>query len=108
MTGAIFAWVFVAIGTTISSGMLGYMNYVMALAPTGQRPSYIGLFNTINGALIIVPTVGGWLLQATSYGVLFALTAAVLIVAHVLSLRLPPSRRSSPMPEAVRRATRSL
>jgi MFS family permease len=93
-TGAVFAWVFATMGTTISAGMLGYMNYVMALAPTGQRPAYIGLTNTISGVLIVVPTLGGWLLQATSYTVLFALTAGLLIVAHGLSWSLPAAVRA--------------
>ncbi len=90
-TGAVFAWVFAVIGTTISSGMLGYLNYVMALAPAGRRPAYIGLFNTISGVLIVVPALGGWLLQSTSYALLFGLTAGVLILAHGLSWGLPPA-----------------
>jgi MFS-type transporter involved in bile tolerance (Atg22 family) len=94
MTGTALAWVFVTIGITISSGMIGYFNYVMTLAPTGQRPNYIGLFNTISGTLIVVPTIGGWLLQVTSYKVLFALTAGILIVAHLLSWSLPTPPRN--------------
>jgi MFS family permease len=88
-TAAICAWIFVTIGITISSTMLGYYNYVLELAPAGQRPTYIGLFNTIGGLLILLPALGGWILQATSYGLLFALTTVVLIAAHVLSWSLP-------------------
>jgi MFS family permease len=62
---------------------------VLDLAPVGQRPTYVGLFNTISGVLIVLPPLGGWLLRTTSYGVLFGLTAALLILAHVLSLSLP-------------------
>jgi MFS family permease len=99
-TGAVFAWVFAVIGTTMTAGMLGYMNYVMALAPTGQRPAYIGLFNTISGALIVVPTLGGWLLQTTSYALLFALTAGMLILAHALSWGLPAALQAPASQEA--------
>jgi MFS family permease len=101
-TGAVFAWVFAAMGTTISAGMLGYMNYVMALAPTGQRPAYIGLFNTISGVLIVVPTLGGWLLQTTSYTLLFALTAGMLTLGHILSWSLPAALQAPAPPEAGR------
>ncbi len=94
-TTLVFAWVFVAMGITISSGMLGHFNYALELAPAGQRPTYIGLLNTISGVLIVLPTVGGWILRATSFGVLFGLTGSVLIVAHALSLSLPSARQRS-------------
>lgn len=96
-TIAIYAWIYVVIGVVISAGMLGFMNYVLELAPAGQRPTYIGLFNTISGVLVILPTAGGLLLGVASYDVLFALTAAVLAVAHVLSWRLPPARHAQTM-----------
>ena len=100
MTTMIYAWVYLAISVVRSSGMLGYYNYVLELAPAGQRPTYIGLFNTISGVLIVLPTVGGWLLQTTSYGVLFALTAGILIIAHGLSWSLPAPRRAAPPSQA--------
>jgi MFS family permease len=102
-TAVVYSWVFVTMGITISSSMLGYFNYALELAPAGQRPTYIGLFNTISGVLVVLPTVGGWLLQVSSYGVLFGLTAAVMITAHVLSLTLPSVRRrtSQLQPEPV-------
>jgi MFS family permease len=88
-TAVIFAWVFVTIGLTISSGLLGFINYTMDIAPVGQRPTYIGLLNTLTGVLVVLPTFGGWLLRNTSYGVLFGLTASLLVIAHLLSLTLP-------------------
>ena len=96
-TVATYAWIYVVIGVVESAGMLGFMNYVLELAPAGQRPTYIGLFNTISGVLVLLPTAGGFLLGVTSYNVLFALTAAVLAVAHVLSRRLPPARQAKKM-----------
>ena len=84
-------WVFVVIGLVIGAAMLGFYNYLLELAPLGQRPTYVGLFNTITGVLIVLPAVGGWLLQVTTYPVLFALTALVLLVAHRLSFGLPPT-----------------
>ena len=93
LTTAIYAWVFLVIGAVANCTMLGYFNYVMELAPAGQRSTYIGLFNTIGGALVILPTAGGWLLQTTSYGVLFALTAILLTLAHGLSWDLPSAHR---------------
>jgi hypothetical protein len=103
LTAVIFAWVFVTLGITINSNMLGYYNYVLEHSPAGQRPTYIGLLNTMSGILVILPTLGGTLLRATSYTVLFALTGCILIIAHLFSLTLSSARDPSPeiTPETV-------
>jgi MFS family permease len=95
----VYAWVFFMMGAVASSTMLGFFNYVMELAPATQRPTYIGLFNTVGGAMVVLPTIGGWLLQVTSYGALFALTAVTLAAALGLSWTLPTARRPAPVPE---------
>ena len=89
------AWIFFAVGAVLSSALLGHYNYVLEMAPAGKRPLYMGLFNTISGALVVLPTLGGWLLEATSYSMLFLLSALILAVGHVLSLKLPFVRRSA-------------
>jgi MFS family permease len=84
--------IFLALGVATSSFMLGHLNYVLDLAPAGQRPLYVGLINTLGGAIVVLPPLGGVLLQYTSYTVLFALTIAVVLVGHALSWRLPSLR----------------
>jgi hypothetical protein len=86
-------------GAVANSVMLGFFNYVMELAPATQRPTYIGLFNTVGGALVVLPTLGGWLLQTTSYGVLFVLTAVTLAIGWGMSWTLPALRRPAPAVE---------
>jgi MFS family permease len=88
----LYSWTFIVIGIVLSAAMLGWFNYALELAPTGRRPVYMGLFNTSAGILIVLPPLGGWLQEQTSYGVLFGVTAAVLLVAHVLTWRLPARR----------------
>jgi MFS family permease len=88
-TALLFSWVFVTIGITISAVMLGFFNYTLELAPAGKRPIYIALLNTMSGLLILLPAIGGWVLQAASFGFLFGLTAVVLMLAHGLSYSLP-------------------
>jgi hypothetical protein len=92
--GLISSWVFMTIGIVMGSNMLGFFNHALELAPAGQRPAYIGLLNTMSGVLVVLPTIGGWILRATSFGLLFAITAAFLIIAHGLSYRLPAARRA--------------
>lgn len=88
-----YAWVFVVLGIVNSAVMLGWMDYILEIAPPGQRPMYTGLANTLTGLLIPVPILGGWLLQSTSYPVLFAAAAIGPLLALGLTRRLP---RASP------------
>lgn len=95
-TAVIYGWIFMVIGITMSAAMLGFFNYALELAPAGRRPTYMGLFNTITGVLLVLPPLGGLLQQSTSYGALFATTAAFLLLAHILSWRLPSAQGTPP------------
>ncbi len=95
-----YAWVFVALGIVNSSIMLGFMNYILELAPPAQRPTYMGLSNTLGGVLVVVPLLGGWLLQATSYPVLFAAAAVGPAVAWGIAMGLPASHQKDPATQA--------
>jgi MFS family permease len=82
--------VYVALGVYWSANMLGFYNYLMEMAPDNVRPSYIGLGNTIMGVLTLAPTVGGWLLETSSYTTLFGLTAGLVFLGFLIALRLGP------------------
>jgi len=86
-----YTWTFVVLGVVSSSMMLGFMNYLLELAPAGQRPTYMGLSNTLGGLLVLVPMLGGWLLEVTSYPVLFAASAVGPIAALGMAASLPTS-----------------
>ncbi len=88
-----YSLIFLAIGALNSSFMPGFMNFVLELAPPEERPTYIALTNTLCGSLMVVPFLGGWLLQATSYPVLFAATAGGVAAGLVLTFRLEEPRQ---------------
>jgi hypothetical protein len=71
--------------------MLGFYNYLLEIAPASLRPSYVGLGNTILGVLTLAPTLGGWLLEATSYTVLFGVTAGLASLGTLIALGLKPA-----------------
>jgi MFS family permease len=87
--------VYVTLGVYSSSNMLGFYNYMMEIAPEDMRPTYIGLGNTIMGVLTLAPTVGGWVLESTSYTVLFAITAVSVFAGFLLALRLGPAEQNT-------------
>jgi MFS family permease len=84
------AAIFVAIGFALSSWFVGFLNYVLEIAPPADRATYTGLFNTLSGALLAVPLLAGWLAEAASYPVVFAVALAVILAGLVISLGLPP------------------
>jgi len=91
----VYSLIFLAIGALNSSYMSGFMNFVLELAPSEERATYIALTNTLCGVLLVVPFLGGWLLQATSYPVLYAVTAGGVSFALLLTFRLEEPRQNT-------------
>ncbi|MBI4771374.1 MAG: MFS transporter, partial [Chloroflexi bacterium] len=101
--GKMAAWayplIYVLLGMADGSVMLDFLNFVLEIAPPGQRPTYMGLTNTLAGLLILVPMLGGFLLQWTSYSFLFALATAGALAGVLVALRLPnPRAPNIPLP----------
>ena len=88
--------VYVALGVVNSAWMLGFFNYMLEIAPPGMRPTYVGLGNTVMGALTLLPMLGGWLLEATSYTTLFGVTTVMIGLGFLLTLWLKPSQSTTP------------
>ncbi len=81
--------VFAAIGATDGSFLLGFLQYILDIAPPVERTAYTGLANTIGGLLVIAPTIGGIVLQATSFPVLFLAALAGPILGLIVAWGLP-------------------
>ena len=90
-----YGLVFLALSALMSSMMPGWMTYVLEWAPEEERPTYVGLTNTLNGITPLFATLGGLILQWTddNYRLLFAITAIGLVIAWPLPLTLPEPRQ---------------
>ncbi len=86
---AMLALAFAAAGMANSGSMVGFTNYVLEIAPPGERSTYMGLANTLTGILIAAPVVAGWLVQAASYELLFAVALGVAALGLAAALRGP-------------------
>jgi MFS family permease len=79
---------FLMSGIASSNLMFGYMNWIVAYAPTNQRPIYIGLSNTIAAVVsMIVPIIGGTIAQHLGYEALFMTSLVMALAAIVIMLR---------------------
>ncbi len=86
--------VFAAMGATDASFLLGFLTFILDIAPPSERTAYTGLANTIGGLLVIAPTIGGIVLQFTSYPVLFIAAGIGPLIGLFVALRLPHVRHS--------------
>jgi MFS family permease len=97
----VFPIIFALLGMVEAALALGFFNYVLDIAPAAERPVYLGLTNTLVGVLVVVPLIGGWLLEHTSYTTLFAITLIGVAPGALLALSLPkPAATTPPEPLA--------
>ncbi len=80
--------VYTFFGIIQTAWLIGPLNAILEIAPEEQRPVYVGLYNTLAGLLVPASFLGGVLLRATSYSVLFVITAACVAAGLLVSLGL--------------------
>ena len=91
----LFPLVFGLTGLADGAVSLGYFNYILDIAPPAKRPAYMGLANTLSGLLLIMPLIGGWVVQTASYRTAFALSAALVVPGVALAFTLTRPRSHS-------------
>jgi len=85
----LMAMAFLLLGLGDGSIMLGFINYVLEIAPPEQRPIYIGLTNTLAGVIVLFPFIGGALADWGGYRIVFALAAAGIAIGWIVGASLP-------------------
>jgi MFS family permease len=96
-----YALVFVGIQGVNSGTVLGFVNFVMEIAPAEEGPTYVGLANTLGAVLLVYPLIGGVLLERISYAGLFTATAAVAALALLMATRLRAPQTASSTARAI-------
>lgn len=81
LTVALFGLSFVAIGAALAAQARGNGVYLDALSPRTLVPAYSGLANGVLAAVAFAPVIGGFLLQRTSFEVLFGSVIAIGLAA---------------------------
>ena len=90
---SLFILVFVLAGFCVNGGRVGNTNYLLEIAPSRNRPTYIGLSNTLVAPTALFPLIGGVIIQYASFVTLFVLTALLISIGFLLSLKLQESRK---------------
>jgi hypothetical protein len=79
-------------GAAQSAIGVGYSSLMLLLAPPGRRQAFVGLINTFLGPTMLLPALGGALVDRLNAPVLFALCSAAGLVGVRAAWRLRDSR----------------
>lgn len=84
--------VFATVGATLSGNWMGFTNYLLDVASDIDRPTYVGMMNTLTAPFTFLPIVGGLLLRLIAPEVLFAGTFIIVAASVLLAAKLPEPR----------------
>ncbi|MGE5653554.1 MAG: MFS transporter [Bacillota bacterium] len=89
---AVYLLLYACLGATFSGLWIGFTNYLLEIAPEEERPSYIGLMNTLMAPATFLPLLGGVIVTYLPHVWLFGATAALAGAGLLLSASLPEPR----------------
>jgi MFS family permease len=84
----LFALSFFLLGATASGLWVGFINYLLEIAPDDHRPLYLGFLNSLVALTLFLPLLGGTILQLSSYQFFFSLILGLALLSVFLAYRL--------------------
>ncbi len=92
----LFAVTFAFNGVYNTAAWVAHFNFLLEIAPPGDRPIYVGTANTLVGVAILASSGGGALVDWLGFSALFGLALVALLVATgvTLSIREPRAERA--------------
>ncbi|GAB4426829.1 MAG: hypothetical protein Kow0031_06680 [Anaerolineae bacterium] len=83
-----YALVFVLLGAMLSGLKLGFSNFILEMAAPEMRATCVALQNTLIAPITLLPLVAGFLIEGSSFGLVFGAQAALMVVGLAVSLKL--------------------
>lgn len=65
---------------------------MLDVSPETERPTYLGFMNTFLAPVLLLSSLGGLIIEKTSYEVLFSIVIIAAVAALVFSLQLEEPR----------------
>ncbi len=88
----IYIIVFVLVGMNLNGLFIGRNNLLLEIAPAGERATYIGVANTAIGLVSLLPLLGGYIIERTSYAVAFSLSLILVLTGIFLAFSIVEPR----------------
>lgn len=80
--------IFAIVGILTNGMMVGFMAYMLNIAPPRSRPSYIGFMNTLLVPASLAPMFAGFLVERIGYQWLFAICLGIGLIAFRIAMGL--------------------
>lgn len=85
------------------SMVLGFLGYLIDVAPESRRAIHVGIMNTMGGVLALAPAIGGVIIELVSrvattniaYAVVFGIATLCTAIGLLLTLKLPDMKNKS-------------
>ena len=84
--------VFLVSGAANDGSNMAANTYLLEIVPDDERPTYMGLANTLLGGATFVPVLGGWLVGRAGFGATFAVGLTFALLGLLASSRLTQRR----------------
>ena len=78
---AIYKYLFFIIGFVISGRKIGFLPYLLDIAPEESRTVYLGIRDSLNILIIVLPLIGGVLINFFGYTITFIFVSIIMISA---------------------------
>lgn len=89
----VFTIVFVAQGAFRNGGGIAYINYLLDLAPSAQKPLYLGFTNTLMGVGMFTTALGGLIVDWVGFDTVMLIAAVLYALAIGMSLLMSEPRQ---------------
>jgi MFS family permease len=86
---AVLLLAFLLAGAARGGSQAGFWQYVLDLVPPRDRRVFMGLANTANTPALLMPILGGAVLQSGGYSWLFGTSIVLGVAATLAALLLP-------------------
>ncbi len=91
---AVYVVAFVFIGMNINGLFIGQTNLLLEIAPTKERATYIGITNAAIGLVTLLPLLGGYIIELTSYTAAFCLSLFLMLIGIFFTFLIVEPRTS--------------
>src|SRR6056297_3340510 len=87
MNPGIYKYLFFLVGFVMSGRKIGFLPYLLDIAPEDKRTVYLGIRDSLNILIIVLPLLGGVLINFLGYTLTFIIVSIVMLFAFFTDRR---------------------
>jgi len=90
-----YSFIFLFLGMNISGNFIGQTNLLLEVSPEEFKSTYIGIVNTLSAVVMLLPLLGGIIIEKISYSINFSLAFFLILTGLLLTLSLKEPRKKN-------------